>query len=316
MAGCASPRGDVVTVRYQGWDDCWRMSNGTVDLVVVPQVGRIMRYGFIGQDNMLWENPDLPGLVSPGPGTWLNYGGDKVWPWPQDQWKSVTGRDWPPPVGVEEVGHRVERIGPRTLRLTSPELRGYGVRIVRDISLAPTGSRVTMTSRYEAVPDRPIRNWPQVWTVSQIPPPDVAAVRIAGDPKQGALYENINQGVWQLAVSDRPNVRWLNPPPGVKSKVGVRADVIAVAHGKTVFTQRVVGTDPDTLRPPTYQAQLYAEPKPSPGENGRAYWEVEFLGGWTRNRPAVLTVEWDLHPMTANRPRENVEAILAGPKGQ
>ena len=54
----------VERITYHGWADSWRMSNGAIDLVVVPRIGRIMRYGRVGGPNMLWENPDTIGKAA------------------------------------------------------------------------------------------------------------------------------------------------------------------------------------------------------------------------------------------------------------
>lgn len=57
LAGCAAPRPGLIyqegkmsitRMDFHGWHDCYRMSNGTVEVVLVPQVARIM------QDRLLW----------------------------------------------------------------------------------------------------------------------------------------------------------------------------------------------------------------------------------------------------------------------
>src|SRR6476469_4272438 len=116
---------------YQGWPEAYRLSNVKVEVVVVPAVGRIMRYGPVGGANLLWENPKLAGHpASPGK-EWANFGGDKVWPWPQDDWPQRAGRAWPPPVAADQAAFTVEPRGD-SLRMTSPLIEGYGARIVRD----------------------------------------------------------------------------------------------------------------------------------------------------------------------------------------
>src|SRR4051794_41907296 len=63
---------------YQGWPEAYRLSNGRVEVVVVPAVGRIMRYGPVGGPNLLWENSKLAGRPArPGKGG-ANFGGEKV----------------------------------------------------------------------------------------------------------------------------------------------------------------------------------------------------------------------------------------------
>src|ERR1043165_8928211 len=78
---------------YHGWKNCAVLSNGKFEVIYVPQIGRIMRYGRIGGPNMLWENPKYFGktvdLKNPGK-DWTNFGGDKLWSAPQDRW------GWPP----------------------------------------------------------------------------------------------------------------------------------------------------------------------------------------------------------------------------
>ena len=39
-------------INYGGWDNCYEISNGIVDLVITGDVGlRVIRYGFIGDVN-------------------------------------------------------------------------------------------------------------------------------------------------------------------------------------------------------------------------------------------------------------------------
>ena len=44
-------------VKFNGWD-CIRLSNGIVEVLVTRSVGpRIIRYGFVGGENVLCEIP-------------------------------------------------------------------------------------------------------------------------------------------------------------------------------------------------------------------------------------------------------------------
>jgi hypothetical protein len=143
------------------WPDAIRLNNGTVTVVVVPSIGgRIMRYARTGEgENVLWTNPDVQprsvlGRDEPTtttPSAWRNFGGDKAWPWPQDQWPLYTGRTWPPPSEADHVPFKPRLIGRLGVRLESPPLPGYSARIVREISLEPTGTRVNIVTRFERV---------------------------------------------------------------------------------------------------------------------------------------------------------------------
>ena len=68
----------------------YRLTNGTVEAVVVPSIGRVMRWGKIGGPNLLWNN-DPSKITETG---WKNYGGDKTWLSPQIYWD--TFRDCSP----------------------------------------------------------------------------------------------------------------------------------------------------------------------------------------------------------------------------
>jgi hypothetical protein len=67
---------------YHGWNNAWRLSNGTVELIVLADVGpRILHYGFCGQGNMLYESTSDAGQT--GGGVFRLYGGHRLWVWPE-----------------------------------------------------------------------------------------------------------------------------------------------------------------------------------------------------------------------------------------
>ena len=130
-------------IDYQTWPDAIRLFNGTAEAVIVPSIGRVMRYGHVGGENLLWENPKLYGQAGAEPDakTWRNFGGEKVWPWPQSDWAKHAGRQWPPPHEVDQRPHAASIVDRSSVRLVSPELPGYGVRVCADVP--PRADRVT-----------------------------------------------------------------------------------------------------------------------------------------------------------------------------
>src|SRR4029453_5362609 len=46
---------------YFGWERSFTISNGKVEAVVVPAIGRVMQFRFVGQASPLWEDPSLRG---------------------------------------------------------------------------------------------------------------------------------------------------------------------------------------------------------------------------------------------------------------
>lgn len=91
---------------YNSWG--WTsvvMNNGLVTVATMPDIGaRIMQYD-LGDHSSIFVNPSMVGKVgTPNQnGAWLNYGGYKVWPAPQDRWS------WIPPVviGVGKYSHEI-----------------------------------------------------------------------------------------------------------------------------------------------------------------------------------------------------------------
>jgi hypothetical protein len=169
LSGGAEAKVTVTRVNYHGWAGAYRLSNGTVEVVVVPQVGRILRYGYVGGPNVLWENPKLHGrTVAPGtrPKEWVNFGGDKLWPAPQAKW------GFPPDLELDGYAHTAEALPDGRLRLTSRPSRKHGIRFLREIALAPSGTGVTLRNTMENTSDQDVE-W-SVWEVAQTDSPDTA----------------------------------------------------------------------------------------------------------------------------------------------
>ncbi|MCX6090096.1 MAG: hypothetical protein NTX88_06990 [Candidatus Atribacteria bacterium] len=70
------------TVSYGGWEKCGRLSNGMIELLVTQEVGpRIIRLGFVGEENLFKE---IPGdLGKTGGENWRLYGGHRLWHAPE-----------------------------------------------------------------------------------------------------------------------------------------------------------------------------------------------------------------------------------------
>jgi len=46
----------VEKVEYKGWHNCYRVTNGEVELIVTGDVGpRVIRFGFVGGQNLFKE---------------------------------------------------------------------------------------------------------------------------------------------------------------------------------------------------------------------------------------------------------------------
>ena len=67
---------------YAGWPNCYRVTNGEVELIVTTDVGpRVIRYGFVGGQNIFKEF--TPQLGKSGEKEWMPRGGHRVWAAPE-----------------------------------------------------------------------------------------------------------------------------------------------------------------------------------------------------------------------------------------
>jgi hypothetical protein len=204
---------------YHGWADVYRLSNGTVDLVFVPQIGRIMRYGYVGERNVLWENAALAGkttVLNPPLGDWQNYGGDKLWPSPQSKW------GWPPDP-LSDSGPQTVRILPnKHLYVTGPASAKYGVRFEREIALDPSGTGVTIRNVIANVEADPV-TW-GIWEVAQADNPDETSFPESPKTVFPGGYEAFGgQTPAQGQVTVQDGIVTIRRRPDKFSKIGTRS---------------------------------------------------------------------------------------------
>lgn len=87
-------------VAYGGWENCYRLSNGEIELIVTGDVGpRVIRFGYVGKPNMFKEFDNQMGSTQSN--EWMSYGGHRLWHAPE-----VNPRTYFPdnePVLVQEI---------------------------------------------------------------------------------------------------------------------------------------------------------------------------------------------------------------------
>ena len=184
----------VQKVEYRGWPNCYRVSNGEVELIVTGDVGpRIIRYGFIGGPNLFKEYPGQ--LGKSGEAAFQMRGGDRVWKAPEDPVAS-----WAPdnvPVAVETTPAGViarEPVEPLT-----------GLQKEIEVSLSPSGSTVTVSHRITNHSLFPLEYAP--WALTQMAQGGMA---ISGFPPRGHHPQNLEatNPLVMWAYTDFSDPRW------------------------------------------------------------------------------------------------------------
>src|SRR6266478_9787577 len=83
LASCACADVKVEKIEYEGWRNSYRASNGEIELVVTGDVGpRVMRFGFVGGQNLFKEFADQLGGTREEKHQLR--GGDRVWKAPEE----------------------------------------------------------------------------------------------------------------------------------------------------------------------------------------------------------------------------------------
>lgn len=126
----------VEKTEYKGWTNCYRVSNGEVELIVTGDVGpRIIRFGFIGGQNLLKEFPEQLGKASEE--KFQLRGGDRIWKAPEDSVATWAPDNVPVEITVTPTG-LVARAPVEPLTKLQKEI---------EVSLSDSGAQVTVTHR-------------------------------------------------------------------------------------------------------------------------------------------------------------------------
>ena len=261
---------DVQTARgeYRGWPDAVFLRNGEVEAVIVPAIGRVMQFRFAGDaDGPFWENRAPDGRPpAPEAGAWANYGGDKVWPAPQDAWTMVAGRAWPPPQGFDGQPARAEIQGDAVLLVFPPDA-AYGLQMRRRIALAPGRAVMRITTTFEKTGGEPVKAG--IWTITQVREP--GAVKVPDSADAPVLLGGYAappmraEPPWLVVTRDR----------AANHKIGLRADAL-LWIGPTSTLRIETDVVPGASYPDHgSSAEIYTNADPLP------YVELELLGPLT-----------------------------------
>ncbi len=281
VAGSVVGGVSVARSNHRGWTDSLALSNGLVEAVVVPAVGRVMQFRFVGEEGVFWENPTLPGRPAPflaghfdpkkfQSAEWLNLGGDKSWPAPEADWPEFTGRhSWCPPPAFDGMPWQA-RVEGSEVEMVSPADPCYGLRVRRRVRFEPGQPVMTVVTRFERVSGAPARIG--IWTVTQLREPAAVVVpRVRGSAlAEGHVLLGPNQRPPSLRVG--PEFLVLRRDARAGYKIGSDAGALlwlGEKHACRIDSPRIVGADyPDKGS----SAEVWTNPDPLP------YVELEMLG--------------------------------------
>jgi hypothetical protein len=152
--GTASAEVNVQKTTWRG-HAALQLSNGTVELVVVTGIGpRIVRYAFAGGENILGELPPDAPPTKTALGDWYLYGGHRIWAAPE-----AMPATYAPDNGPVDV-----KVDGGTVTLTQPP-DAAGFQKIMTVTLAPTGTSVTVGNRVANASKKAVDTAPWALTV-------------------------------------------------------------------------------------------------------------------------------------------------------
>jgi len=185
-------------ISYRGWENSYRISNATVELVVLADVGpRILSYGFVGDRNIFHEVPEHAGLT--GGSDFRLYGGHRLWIWPEVERTYFPDNS---PVAVSQDRNSVRFTAPA--ESASP---GSDLQKGLEIQLDEEGSRVMVRHRVTNRDSRPTELAP--WAPTMMRPGGRAILPL---PVRAAMDKDHFQSVGLLALwsfTDFADPRWV-----------------------------------------------------------------------------------------------------------
>ena len=230
----------ISETKFEG-REAYKLTDGKSEAVIVPSLGRVMRYGLVNGANQLWVSSNKTWK----PGEWQNRGGDKTWPAPQTLWGTWNKQDWPPERKWDGDAHQAEVLSGGRLRTISGVAEGIGARVVREYSFNAQGEFL-IEQAIEKISGPPVQM--SIWSVTQIATPD--AIFLPTNP-QSPFKNNFH---WiakpQKEVSwssNSPTLLQVRPSTQTSYKIGVDAPVTAIAAVKdgVAFVQRAARPEGD-----------------------------------------------------------------------
>jgi hypothetical protein len=223
-------------INYKGWPNCYRLANGTVDLVMTTDVGpRIIRFGLVGRANQFKEYAEMLGQT--GGCEWRIYGGHRLWHAPE-----VWPRTYCPdnaPVRVESLEDAV-----RLIQRTEPET---GIQKELDVQLWPNAAAARVTHRLRNNNSWPIELAP--WALSVMAPAGKAIIPL---PLRETHAENLSPVstiiLWAYTDMSDPRFTWghncvlVRQDPGAETPQKIGATVpdgwVAYARDGQLFVKQ------------------------------------------------------------------------------
>ena len=294
----------IKKINYRGWEDSYILSNSQVEAIIVPAIGRIMQFRFLGGENAFWEDSKIYGKIpNPQSEEWDNFGGDKTWPAPQSKWEEITKISWPPPVTFDSVPVNV-KVQKNELTLISEIDPFYGIRFYRQITLEPNQPIMKITITFEKV--KGDSQQVSVWTITQLNEPVSVFAAI---PQNSIFPQGYNKQFEDLPANLKIDngILSLTRDANEAHKIGSDASTLLWVGEKTTVRMDSPRIDKAIYPDNNSNSEIYTNYNP------KAYVELEFLSPLKTlevGKKMDLSVTYTLFKTTSENLEEQARKIL------
>lgn len=128
---------EIQKINYSGWENCYILSNGAVELIVTTDIGpRVIKFGFVNDRNEFNEVPEHLGLTQGQ--EWRSYGGHRLWHSPEDKARTYVPDNFRVDSKILEDGR---------FRVSQPKEELTGIQKEIDIKLSVDSASVKVVHR-------------------------------------------------------------------------------------------------------------------------------------------------------------------------
>jgi hypothetical protein len=176
----------IEEIDYKGWKNAIEISNADINLIVVPEVGRIIHFSFKNSENIFYENSELEGLLFKTDSFYNhkieapNIGGNRILPCSEDYFYEITDcRNIPDPY-INASAYSINYLENGVV-LKSPISNYLGIQIERKITINSSGSQVYIEqkiTKIKTAKNNQLEKIPvTLWSLSKIKTPNFSYIK-------------------------------------------------------------------------------------------------------------------------------------------
>lgn len=246
----------IKNIHYKGWQKAVEISNSEIKIIVTPETGRIIFFGFLDADNLFYENKELEGMVFKNGEYYAknrinaspNIGGNRVLPCSENYFHFITGSRHIPDPYINASTYTVSILENGVL-LESPISNLLGIQIKRTITILEKGTQVEINQeliKKQAAKNKDLEKIPcTIWSLSKIKTPNICYTSIS---KKSIFKDGFTISKWPDAknnaeenVTVNQSLLTLKSTKDLPQKIGTDAKKWVAGYlNKTLFIEKFI----------------------------------------------------------------------------